>query len=94
MVGCIWLLLRIRAHHPRDARTLLYHVLEDLKQVVDNDLDPFERREEELRYVLEQTEDVEDRALAEALLTFVRNRQILPAQNPTALEQLWTRILP
>ena len=94
VVGCIWLLLRIRAHRPRDARTLLYHALEDLKQVVDNDLDPFERRElrEELRYVVGQTEDVEDRALAEALLTFIRNRQLRLAQNPTAIEQLWTTI--
>src|SRR5262245_45800895 len=53
---CVWLFYRIRRRKPRDARTLLYHALEDMKQVLDNDLDPFEHRElvSELRQVLKE----------------------------------------
>ena len=56
---CVWLYWRIRRHQPHDTRTLLYHALEDLKQVLDNDLDPFEHREllTELKLVVAQATD-------------------------------------
>jgi hypothetical protein len=87
---CVWLYFRIRKHQPRDPRTLLYHALEDLKQVLDNDLDPFEHRElvTELKQVTMETTDVEERKLAEALLAFSQSREIKLALHPNPIERL------
>lgn len=91
---CIWLTLRIRAYRKRDTRTLLYHALEELKQVLDNDLDPLEHAnlQANLAHVVHETDDIEERVLAEALLSFVQNRQIRLAESPTILQQAWARI--
>lgn len=91
---CIWLTLRIRAYRKRDTRTLLYHALEELKQILDNDLDPLEHADLQanLAYAAHETVDVEERILAEALLSFVQNRHIRLAESPTALQQAWARM--
>lgn len=91
---CIWLTLRLRAYKKRDTRTLLYHALEELKQVLDNDLDPLEHADLQanLAHAARETTDVEERVLAEALLSFVQSRQIRLAESPTALQQTWTRM--
>jgi hypothetical protein len=89
IVVCVWLYWRIRRHQPRDTRTLLYHALEDLKQVLDNDLDPFEHRElvTELKQVAVETKDQEERKLAEALLAFAQSRELRLALQPNPLER-------
>ena len=91
---CIWLTLRLRTIRRRDTRTLLYHALEELKQVLDNELDPLEHGElqAKLAHAARVATDTEERALAEALLSFVQNRTIQLAANPTALEQAWARV--
>jgi hypothetical protein len=93
VVLCVWFALRLRARRVRDTRTLLYHALEEMKEVLDNDLDPFEHAElkGELAYVLRTTTDTEERALAEALLGFVENRTVQLAQSPTLIERAWIR---
>ena len=91
---CIWLTLRLRAYRKRDTRTLLYHALEELKQILDNDLDPLEHAELQanLAHAAHETVDVEERILVEALLSFVQNRHIRLAESPTALQQAWARM--
>lgn len=87
---CVWLYWRIRRHQPRDTRTLLYHALEDLKQVLDNDLDPFEHREllTELKLVTEQATDPNELRLAKELLEFVQSRELRLATKPNFAERL------
>ncbi len=91
---CIWLTLRLRASRQHTTRTLLYHALEELKEVLDNDLDPLERAQlkSKLETVRRTTTDTEERVLAQALLSFVENRTIRLAASPTILEQTWARI--
>ena len=87
---CVWLFYRIRRRKPRDARTLLYHALEDMKQVLDNDLDPFEHRElvSELQQVLKETHDPNELRLAQSLLDFVQSRDVRLAIQPNPLERM------
>jgi hypothetical protein len=87
---CVWLYWRIRRHRPRDTRTLLYHALEDLKQVLDNDLDPFEHREllTELKLVATQATDPSELRLAKELLDFVQSRELQLATEPNLAERL------
>ncbi len=91
LLVCVWLYLRVRRAKPRDTRTLLYHALEDLKQVLDNDLDPFERKElvGELTQVLSRAQDANERNLAKALLTFVKHEETRLARAPNPIEQAW-----
>lgn len=91
LIVCVWLYLRVRRAQPRDTRTLLYHALEDLKQVLDNDLDPFERRElvGELRQVLNQASDVNELNLAKAILNFVQAEETRVARAPNQIERAW-----
>lgn len=91
---CIWLTLRLRASRQHTTRTLLYHALEELKEVLDNDLDPLERAQlkSKLETVRRTTTDTEEQVLAQALLSFVENRTIRLAASPTILEQTWARI--
>jgi hypothetical protein len=90
---CVWFFFRLRAHRPRDARTRLYHALEALKQVLDNDLDPFEHRELklDLDYVMNNSTDAEERVLAAALLSFIHSRDVQLADTPTIVERYWHR---
>ena len=87
---CVWLYWRIRRHQPRDTRTLLYHALEDMKQVLDNDLDPFEHREllTELKLVTEQATDPNELRLATTLLDYVQSRELRLAMQPNLAERL------
>lgn len=91
---CIWLTLRLRAAKKHSTRTILYHALEELKEVLDNDLDPLEHAELKAKFllVIDTTTDTEERALAEALLNFTENRSVQLAENPTILEQTWAKM--
>jgi hypothetical protein len=91
LLVCVWLYLRVRRSTPRDTRTLLYHALEDLKQVLDNDLDPFERRElvSELTQVLNTAQDPNEKNLAKALLTFAQAEETRIARTPNLVERIW-----
>jgi hypothetical protein len=87
---CVWLYFRIRRHQPRDTRTLLYHAVEDLKQVIDNDLDPFEHRElvAELQHIIAHADDPNERGLAQGLLSFAQSRDVRLALQPNPLERM------
>jgi hypothetical protein len=89
VLACVWLFYRIRRHQPRDTRTLLYHALEDMKQVLDRDLDPFEHRElvAELEEVAAKASDPNERLLGQALLDYVRSRDVRFALAPNPLER-------
>lgn len=91
LIGCVWLYLRVRRGQPRDTRTLLYHALEDMKQVLDNDLDPFERRElvGELKLVLNGACEANQKNLAQALLDFAQAESTLLAREPNQVERVW-----
>ena len=71
---CVWFALRLHAFRRPDTRSQLYHVLEKVKQALDNDLDPLEHAElrDRLAHVLRETDDAAERALAEALLGSTR----------------------
>lgn len=87
---CVWLFYRIRKYQPRDTRTLLYHALEDMKQVLDNDLDPFEHRElvTELKLVAAEAKDPNELHLAQSLLGYVQSKEVRLAIQPNLLERL------
>ena len=87
---CVWMYWRIRRHQPRDTRTLLYHALEDMKQILDHDLDPFEHRElvTELTQVVAQANDPNELRLAEALLAYAQSRELRLATQPNIAERL------
>ncbi len=92
LLACVWLYLRVRRSRPRDSRTLLYHALEDMKQVLDHDLDPFERAilVGELNQVIAGTPGSNERKLAKALLDFVRAEDVKLAREPNRIERLWS----
>jgi hypothetical protein len=87
---CVWLFYRLRRRKPRAIRTLLYHALEDMKEVLDNDLDPFEYRAliTELQQVVAEAQDPSQRQLAEALLAYVQSRDVQRAIQPNPLDRL------
>lgn len=89
MVVYVWLYLRVRRTRARDTRTLLYHALEDLKQVLDNDLDPFEHKElvDELNQVCAKARDANELALGQALLNFVETHNLQLASSPNLVER-------
>ena len=91
---CTWLFYRIRKYRPRDTRVLLYHALEDMKQVLDNDLDPFEHRElvAELQAVMAVATDPNELHLAQALLTYIQTQGVRLAVQPNVLERLIDRL--
>ncbi len=75
LVG-VWLYFRLRRSEPRDSRTLLYHALQDLKQVLDRDVDSVEYAElvEMLSQAKAVATDQGQADLAQALLVFVQSR--------------------
>ncbi|MCC7161471.1 MAG: hypothetical protein IT331_03175 [Anaerolineae bacterium] len=91
LLVCVWLYLRMRRSQPRDARTLLYNSLEDMKQVLDHDLDPFEHTAlvKSLNQVMTVTTSRNERDLAQALLDFVRAKDVYLAREPNWVERLW-----
>ena len=94
MLVCVWIYLRIRRHRPSDTRTLLYHALDDLKQVLDNDLDPFEHSEllETLDRVAATATDSNERLLALHLRQFVTSKEVRLASSPQWIEQTGERV--
>ena len=88
---CVWLYLRVRRATPRNTRTLLYHALEDLKQVLDNDLDPFEHQElvSELTQVIRTAKNSNEKNLAQALLDYVQAEDMRLARRPNTIERVW-----
>ena len=94
MLVCVWIYLRIRRHRPSDTRTLLYHALDDLKQVLDNDLDPFEHSEllETLDRVAATATDSNERLLALHLRQFVTSKEVRLASSPLWIEQTGERV--
>ena len=63
LLACVWLYLRVRHSKAEDSRTMLYFALEDMKQILDHDLDPFERTilVRELTAVLDKTRNSNER---------------------------------
>jgi hypothetical protein len=94
LLVCVWLLMRVRRSRQRDTRTLLYHALSDLKQVIDKDLDPFEHKQlvDELNQVQAAAQDPNERILARALLDFVHAEELQLAREPNLLERWWNWI--
>lgn len=92
LLACVWLYVRVRRSRARDTRTLLYHALEDMKQVLDHDLDPFEHQElvSELNLVLADARHPNEQKLARALLDYVRGEDFGLAKEPNRVERMWT----
>lgn len=91
LLACVWLYLRVRRSNPRDTRTMLYHALEDMKQILDRDLDPFERAilVGELKSVLAKSKNSNEQELAQALLNFVRAEDVVLQKEPNFVERTW-----
>lgn len=91
LLVCVWLYLRLRRSQPRDTRTLLYNSLEDIKQVLDHDLDPFEHTAlvKSLTRVMSTAKHHNEQRLAGALLEFVRAEDVYLAREPNRIEQAW-----
>lgn len=74
--------LSVRRPAPRSPRAELYRALDDIRDVLDQDLDDRERAilVERLRYVISAADDPDLRAFAEALLQFIASPslQVLP----------------
>ncbi|MBK8048954.1 MAG: hypothetical protein IPK16_18665 [Anaerolineales bacterium] len=65
-----------------------------MKQVLDNDLDPFEHREllTELKLVVATATDPNELRLAESLLAFVQSRDLRMAIKPNKIEEFLERM--
>lgn len=83
MMVCVWLFVRVRHSRLRNSRVLLYHALEDVLQVLDNDLDPIERKRlvQTLTVVQQSAQDPSHRRLAADLLDYVNAQD--PAHAPS-----------
>lgn len=92
LLACVWLYLRLRRAQPRDTRTILYNSLEDLKQVLDHDLDPFEHAAlvKSLNQVVTTAKNRNEQKLAQALLDFVRAQGLDLALEPNRIERVWS----
>lgn len=90
-LACVWLYVRVKHSRPADSRTLLYYALDDMKQVLDHDLDPLERAGliSRLNRVLETAHDANEHELAKALMEFVRAQNVQFAQEPNRIERIW-----
>jgi hypothetical protein len=91
LLACVWMYVRVRRAKPRDTRTLLYNSLEEMKQVLDHDLDPFEHVSllKSLNEVLAKAENPNERNLARALLTFVQAEDVRLSKEPNWFERTW-----
>lgn len=94
MLVCVWLYFRVRRSDARDTRTLYYHILDDLKEVFDNDLEISEHSEltEWLNQVAEKSGDESERKLSSSLRDFVNERQRQGVATPFWLERAVVRI--
>lgn len=91
LLASVWLYLRVRRSRPRDTRSLLYAALEDLKQVLDNDVEPFEHRNlvQTLTRAVALAEDATQKRLAQDLLAFVQSQDVHVMPSEHWLERLW-----
>ncbi len=86
--------LRVRKPSQRDPRSELYQTLDSFQEILDHDLDPFEKKrlEENLHYVIQYAEHPDLVHLAEHLQSFLRSDLLHVAPElPTFLErtQAW-----
>jgi len=94
LIICVWLYFRVRRTAKRDTRTLLYHSFENLKEVLDDDLDASEHIElvQDLNVVMATAEDPSQRDLAAALMIFVSAREREALSTPNFLERFAARV--
>jgi hypothetical protein len=80
----VLLYLRVRKPEGHVPRSDLYHVLEDLTEVLDHDLEPPEhaRLEGQLKEIIRGSEDSNLKQLATALLDFLNNKSLQLADSP------------
>lgn len=80
----VLLYLRVRKPEGHVPRSDLYHVLEDLTEVLDHDLEPPEhaRMEGQLKEIIRESEDSNLKQLATALLDFLNNKSLQLADSP------------
>ncbi len=74
----LWLTLQVRRLRQDDTRTNLYRALDDMKEVLDHDLDAEERRQLQtlLQRVAADQSDANMAELATALLTFINQEDL------------------
>lgn len=89
----VLLYLRLRRPPSRDIRAELYRALDGLAEVLDHDLDATERAAltEQLRSIMQHTDDPDLIRLAHALETFLAQETLSVTQTrPGLLERGWT----
>ena len=89
----VWLYLEIRRPAVRNARTLLYHALEKLERVLDNDFPDRERAELTawLQTAALLAVNANQRDLAQELLDFINTPNLELVRAPGLLERLQVR---
>lgn len=94
MLSCVWLYFRVRHSAASDVRTLYYHILDDLKEVLDNDLELSEQAELTGRLSLvEETAEVEsEKVFARAIRDFVNDRERQGVAAPNWVERAFVRV--
>ena len=92
---CVLVYLQITKPRPRNARSELYIALEMMEEILDHDLDAHEHNEikNRLTFVIDQGESPEFIRLAEDLLNFFNEEQIVLAPSPPGrLQDLAARL--
>jgi hypothetical protein len=86
--------LQLRRLRPHDARADLYWVLDQLKDVIDQDFDQRERARVEtvLVNVSNQQQQPEQQQMAEALLSLVRTMPTIKPPDPNVFQRLEARL--
>jgi hypothetical protein len=94
MLACVWLYFRVRRSKALDTRTLYYHILENLKEVFDDDLEMSENSEltEELSLVAKTAEAESERKLARSIIEFLEYRDPGVVASPNLLERSYSEI--
>ncbi len=91
------LYLSVRRPSPRDARSMMYRVLEELTEVLDRDLEVSERArlERHLLEVRSTTQDGNTQDLVNILLKFLNNKQLVLARSrPNRIQKIGRKIAP
>ena len=92
---CVLVYLQISKPRPRNARSELYIALEMMEEILDHDLDAHEHNEikNRLTFVIDQGESPEFIRLAEDLLNYFNEEQIVLAPSPPGrLQDLAARL--
>ncbi len=95
IVACVWLFFRVRRSARGNTRALLYHAFENLKEVLDDDLDLSENTElmQDLQLVVVTAEDATQRDLATALLAFLNADRPARYASPNPFDRLMARLI-